>query len=264
MDTLIASQLRRRTFSTGQPSRRSQFFGVPRSTPDISYPRAQRIIVPSWSGTQKYLTPEHEKISVLTKNIEGWLVEGDAYKLYEMGYHAGDVILEIGAYAGKSAVIEILGSRANPRRKRTRWFGLDLDPDAIPRTRRTLEQWNLSQHARLFNCDLRTFITRRSISPTMVFVDGDHSYAGVKNDIAVLSQYLASGVPILFHDYLNPKAEGVRRACDEWEQSGHAKFMGCFGCSALFLTLRGRPHHVFLWEKLKFFARRRLRRIRGG
>jgi len=231
-------------------------------TPDISYPRYHRQIVPSWTGTERYLNSEHEKISQLTKAIDGWQSEGDAYKLYEMAYHAGDVILEIGTYSGKSAVIEILGSRANSRRKRTRWFGLDLDPAAIQRTQTTLEQWHLIQHARLFNCDLSNFLTRRPISPTMVFVDGDHSYAGVKQDIALLSQFLARGVPVFFHDYLNPKTEGVQRACDEWEQSGRAKCIGCFGCSALFLTLRGRPRYVFLWEKVKFSVRRRLRKLR--
>lgn len=236
--------------------------GVGKAMPDIIYPRRHRTSVPSWSGTEQYLTAEHEKISQLTKGIDGWLADGDAYKLYEIGYHAGDVILEIGTYAGKSAVIEILGSRANPRRKRTRWFGLDLDPKAIWRTRKTLEQWNLIQHARMFNSDLGNFIPAHVISPTMVFVDGDHKYEGVKEDIALLSQFLGRGVPVLFHDYLNPQTEGVQRACDEWEQTGHVKFMGCFGCSALFLTLRGRPHHVFLWEKLKFSIRKRFRKLR--
>lgn len=233
-----------------------------RVAPDIAYPRAHRLPTPSWRGTERYLNPEHEKISLLTKTIAGWQSDGDAYKLYEMAYHAGDVILEIGTYSGKSAVIEILGSRANPRRKRTRWFGLDLDPDAIQRTRATLEQWNLLQHARLFNTDLHTFLPTRPICPTMIFVDGDHSYAGVKQDIALLSQILSRHVPVLFHDYLNPQVAGIQRACDEWEQTGHAKFMGCFGCSALFLTLRGRPYPLYLWEKFKFSTRRRIRKLR--
>ena len=223
------------------------------ASPDISYPRTHKQILPSWSGTERFLNAEHEKICELTESIAGWQSQGDAYKLYEMAYHAGDVILEIGTYSGKSAVIEILGSRANPRRKRTRWFGLDLDPDAIQRTRTTLENWNLTQYATLFRGDLRSFIKAHPISATMVFVDGDHAYNGVKQDIALLSKFLPRNVPVLFHDYLNPQTEGVQRACDEWEKTGHVKFLGCFGCSALFLTVkqRLRARYLFLHEKFR-------------
>ena len=127
-------------FRLAKTSRHGQLFAVRKAAPNIAYPPTHKQILPSWTGTERYLNSEHEKISQLTKAIDGWQSEGDAYKLYEMAYHAGDVILEIGTYCGKSAVIEILGSRANPRRKRTRWIGLDLDPDAIQRTRTTLEQ----------------------------------------------------------------------------------------------------------------------------
>lgn len=235
-------------------------FPVPTARPDIAYERANREIAPSWSGTERYLNAEHEKIGEMTEGIAGWQSKGDAYKLYEMAYHAGDVMLEIGTYSGKSAAIEILGSRANPRRRRARWFGLDLDAAAIERTRSTLEGWNLTQYSSLFWGDLRGFLEKHVISPTMVFVDGDHSYAGVKQDIALLSGYLARGVPVLFHDYLNPQTEGVQRACDEWEKSGHVKCLGCFGCSALFVTVRGRPGFVFLWRKVRFFFGGRKRR----
>ena len=229
--------------------------------PDIAYERANRQIVPSWSGTERYLNAEHEKIGEMTEGIAGWQSQGDAYKLYEMAYHAGDVMLEIGTYSGKSAVIEILGSRANRRRRRTRWFGLDLDAAAVERTKSTLESRSLTQYASLFWGDLRGFPEKHVISPTMVFVDGDHSYAGVKQDIALLSGFLGRGVPVLFHDYLNPNTEGVQRACDEWEKSGHVKCLGCFGCSALFVTVRGRPGFVFLWRKFKSsFGRSKRRR----
>jgi hypothetical protein len=233
---------------------------VPAARPDIQYSRTDRRIVPSWSGTQQYLNAEHEKIGELTAGIAGWQSQGDAYKLYEIAYHAGDVMLEIGTYSGKSAVIEILGSRANPHRKRTRWFGIDLNPDAVHRTQATLATWNLTPHAHLFQGDLRAFIEAHVISPSMVFVDGDHSYAGVKQDIALLSKFLGRDVPVLFHDYLNPNTEGVQRACDEWEKTGHVEFLGCFGCSALFVTIRGRPGFVSLWRKFKSLFGRRKRR----
>lgn len=227
------------------------------SKPDLCYDRLHRQCTPSWSGTDLYLNEEHERIWEIAKDIDGWQVPGDAYKLYEIAYHAGDVILEIGTYAGKSAVVEILGARANPERRRIRWFGLDVDKSAIRNTKRTLEKWNLMEYCTLFCGDLATFLKKHPISPTMVFVDGDHRYEGVKRDTEVLSSFVARDVPILFHDFLNPGKEHgeceVKRACEEWEQSGHVQFMGSFGCSALFVTAAEpilRPRASF-WDRWK-------------
>lgn len=225
--------------------------------PELCYDRYEDHLLPSWGGTELYLDAQHRKIWEMTRPIDGWQLPGDSYKLYEMAYHAGDVILEIGTYSGKSAVIEILGSRANPRRKRTAWFGIDLDPAAVPRTQATLEQWKLTRYATLFFGDTRGFFQQHRISPTMVFVDADHRYEGVKQDIQVLAPILARDVPVLFHDYNNPENKnggyGVQRACNEWEQTGQVKCMGRFGCSALFLTVTGKPRREkrSFWERLK-------------
>lgn len=223
--------------------------------PDLCHDRARNDIQPSWSRPDVYLNAEHEKIWQMTEPIGGWQLPGDSYKLYEMAFYCGDVILEIGTYSGKSAVIEILGSRANANRKRTAWFGVDLDPAAIRRTQATLDQWKLGRYATLFHGDTRAFFKERRVSPTMVFVDGDHRYEGVKQDIEVLSEVLAPEVPVLFHDYRNPENKdgryGVERACNEWEQTGHVKCLGTFGCSALFVTVTGRPRPKSFWETVK-------------
>ena len=223
--------------------------------PDLCYDRFQQQCAPSWSGTEVFLNAEHEKVWEMTKEIEGWQEPGDSYKLYEMAYHAGDVILEVGTYRGRSAVVEILGARANPKRQRVCWFGLDIKESAIRRTRATLEKWNLTQHCTLFCGDVAAFFRKHPISPTMVFVDGDHCYDGVKRDTEVLSSFLARDVPVLFHDFSNLENKngnyGIERACNEWERSGLGKFMGCFGCSALFVTTTDpipRPKASF-WQR---------------
>ena len=48
----------------------------------------------------------------------------------------------------------------------------------------------------------------------MIFVDGDHTYQGVKKDIEALSGALASGGYICFHDYCS-SFPGVIQAVDE-------------------------------------------------
>ena len=77
----------------------------------------------------------------------------------------------------------------------------------------------------------------------MVFLDGDHTYTGVVADLQTLSGYLRAGTPVLVHDFLNPDNDtgklGVKKACQEWEAAGHGRFMGCFGCCALYVTIKG-------------------------
>jgi hypothetical protein len=70
----------------------------------------------TWSDQQEFLTKEHHHIFERTQHIPGWQAPGDSYKLYEMGYRAGDIILEIGTYGGRSAVVELEGAMANSDR----------------------------------------------------------------------------------------------------------------------------------------------------
>lgn len=209
------------------------------------------------NASRSYLTPEHENILELTKDIEGFQMPGDAYKLYDMAYHSGDVILEVGTYCGKSAVIALRGALANPNRSRVQWFGVDVSKTSVARTQETLAKWNLAQHSTVFRGNLQQFARKYTISPTMVFLDGGHAYETVKGDIEVLSRMLSCGVPVLCHDYLHPDNQsgkyGVERACTEWEQTGQVKFQGRFGCSALFLTVQD-PKPRSLWRNLFKFG----------
>lgn len=49
----------------------------------------------------------------------------------------------------------------------------------------------------------------------MIFIDGDHSYEGVKSDILSWTPFLKHGGFILFHDYDEPTSPGVCRAVNE-------------------------------------------------
>src|SRR5262245_13839631 len=158
-------------------------------TPDRRYAdRTDGSLRPSWSANPGFINDEHRSVFRDTENIPGWQEEGDSYKLYEMGYFAGDVILEVGVYGGRSAVIELRGALANrERRKAPQFFGIDLDPTAIKRSHETLTRYGLADHALLYHGDLDSFATEFLVDPTMVFVDGDHEYAGVKRDLEVLT-----------------------------------------------------------------------------
>jgi hypothetical protein len=72
--------------------------------------------------------------------------------------------------------------------------------------------------------------------PEFIFVDGDHSYAGVRRDILDYYPLLAPGGILAFHDWLPPlddhnreailahhagKEPGIRQACGEVLEDGH-------------------------------------------
>jgi hypothetical protein len=200
---------------------------------------------PSWPGVESFLNAEHAQIFDQTSALPGWQTPGDSFKLYEMGYHAGDVILEIGTFGGRSATVELRGALANPARtQQPQFYGIDIMDDSITRTRQILAGEMLGQYCHLFHGVLGDFVQRWQITPTMVFLDGDHSYEGCKADLEILSQYIRAGTPVLVHDFLNTENQtgkiGVQRAAMEWAAAGHGRFMGCSGCCALYVTVTGR------------------------
>ncbi len=189
---------------------------------------------------QTYINSEHQQIFDQTKHIPGWQVVGDSEKLYQLAYDHGDVILEIGTFGGRSATVELRGALANPERATPpQFYGIDVDIQGIWRTLTSLNKESLTSHALLYHGNLQSFIEAFSIDPTMVFVDGDHRYEGVKRDLMSLSEFLAPGTPVLCHDYTNPENDtgelGVRQAIDEFVAEGFATFSGTFGCSAFLI-----------------------------
>lgn len=231
-------------------------------TPSLKYKDRQNgSLRPSWDKSALYVNDGHRTIFEQTRDLPGWQIEGDSYKLYEMGFFAGDVILEIGTYAGRSAVVGLRGALSKTDRNvRPQFFGIDLDPAAIKRTYDILEREGLAEYALLYYGTLQDFAKHFNIQPTMVFLDGDHRYDGVKKDFDTLSEILQPGVPVLCHDYTNPENDtgdyGVKRAATEWEAAGFADFMGVFGCSALFVTT-GRCRGAGAAWSPETFARRR-------
>ena len=241
--SLYAQMCRWHTYFDNRP-----VVGTGQSSPSLSYPLEEEENIkstsrhrPSWTSVAPFISEEHSSIFEATSHIEGWQVPGDTFKLYEMGYHSGDVILEIGTYGGRSATAAIRGGLANHERTLyPQYYGIDIDADAISRTRQSLADEMIAHHCHLFHGNLNDFILRWDITPTMIFLDGDHTYEGVVADLVSLTKYIKQETPLLIHDFLSEKNQdgtyGVKKASQEWEAAGHGKFLGCFGCSALYLT----------------------------
>jgi predicted O-methyltransferase YrrM len=206
--------------------------------PDLCWPStSDRDFRPSWSGASGYLCEEHRGIWQATKDIAGWQHPVDSEKLYELGYHCGAAILEIGTFAGRSALIELKGAlrgHAEAGRPCPQFYGIDLDLAAVTRTYQTLQHADLADFSLVYHGSLAQFHRAVPITPTMVFVDGDHEYAGVHSDLKLLSTFLAPGTPVLCHDYASePPCLGVHRAVAECLDAGLFDWMGLFGVSAL-------------------------------
>ena len=92
---------------------------------------------PSWpvhSGV--FISPEHAGIVDATSHLPGWQTPGDSFKLYEMAFHAGDVMLEIGPFGGRSATVMLFGALHNSNRTcQPQYYGIDINADSISRTR---------------------------------------------------------------------------------------------------------------------------------
>lgn len=196
---------------------------------------------PSWARDSLYLNPEHEQIFEQTKGLPGWQDPQDSKKLYEMAYYCGAVILEIGMFGGRSAVVELrgalAGAAASPGSPVPQYFGLDVQLPAVGRTLGTLRGAGLDGHALLYHGELRRFLTDLPITPTMVFVDGDHRYPGVWSDLNILRDILPEGTPVYCHDY-NLHPESVARAVHEFLNAGAYRMMGRFAGGVL-LSARG-------------------------
>lgn len=209
--------------------------------PDRIYTLQENRYRPSWSGFEPFINDEHAGIHEAVGDIRGWLGPADALKLYEMAYHCGGVMLEIGVFAGKSAVVQLRGALAACRDGRgpsPQFFGLDVSSQAIVDTQATLDALALGEFALLYRGDLRQFLYDLPITPTMVFVDGCHRYPGIWADLHALAHALPAGTPVLCHDYLGPEA-GVRQAVTEWIRWGAFVPAGRFASSIL-LVVSGR------------------------
>jgi glycosyltransferase involved in cell wall biosynthesis len=215
---------------------------VPILPPDLITPdRADFPHAPSWSGVpgDGFLNDEHRGIYRATKDLPGWQDAADSEKLYEMAYRSGSVILEIGVYGGRSAVVELRGARSAARERglpEPQYFGVDIDPGFVQRSHETAARAGVADSCLFFHGDLARFLREIPIVPTMVFVDGDHAYPGCWADLQRLSRWLAPGTPVMCHDYGG--IEGVRRAVDEWIATGRFILMGRFAGSIL-LRVRG-------------------------
>jgi hypothetical protein len=84
------------------------------------------------------------------------------------------------------------------------------------------------------------------LAPTLTFIDGDHSVAGVRSDLGVLERVVPSGGMLLFHDFVDDcnddpdvNAFGVKEGIAGGWVAGQCDFVGEYGACGLFRRREG-------------------------
>lgn len=136
-------------------------------------------------------------------------------------------IVEIGTLFGWTT--QLLASLKSPEKELIAVENFSWNPFCIPPddhrvvTCRTLHYCMQHCRTRIFDGSARDFYeTYRGPTPSMVFIDGDHSYEGVQADIAWA---LERGVPVIAgHDYQHTLHQSIVRAVNERFSAGFDLF----------------------------------------
>ena len=145
--------------------------------------------------------------------LAGFLAPRDIYLLALAAAHptAAGEVLEIGAFRGKSTVLlsKAAGLAGNPRIVSCdplTWSQAAIAPS--PEQARTEFDTNLREHGVRRQIEFHQMTSaalgqRWSRPIRLLWVDGDHSYAGVKSDLKLFAPHLADGGMLLMHDVLS-------------------------------------------------------------
>jgi hypothetical protein len=162
------------------------------------------------------MNKEFKKIYKQIDHIEGWLPKRDARALWEEAREVEGVIVEIGAWCGRSSKLLCLSSPKSKVFSVDTCKGVDenhfiFNSEIGPRLMREMggmENWHLMkmtsrQASKLWNGGI-----------DLLFVDGGHSYEIVRLDLLSWSPYVKG--PIIMHDYNDNEFPGVKKAFREF------------------------------------------------
>jgi len=194
---------------------------------------------------RRTLRPTYDRCCVMTLDeylkhmhkVPGWCSPVDAELLVAFGdalRGSQGHVLEIGAFKGKSAAV--LGFTTEP----SRLIVCDpmLEPGLHSSTREDFERLYSAVHG----CTPVTYTCMSAeldavISPGTVrlaHVDGDHSYEGVRTDIALTRALLMPGGIVAFDDFHNLWGPGCVRAI--WEAVAHGLVPLVLGAEKMLAT----------------------------
>jgi hypothetical protein len=196
-----------------------------------------------WDGS--FLNDTHASALELVESIPGMLYPADAQKLYELAFHAQGPILEIGTHKGRSTVLLATAQRDSGYDGVV--VSMDISDEFLAEARATLAEAGLGSRVLLVQ-GTRTALTGvlPPLVPSLVFVDGDHTYEGVARDLAALEPIVPTGAVIAMHDFAGYDAEDpfwiqVEEATRDSWIAKDCEDIGRAGLLAVFRRERGGP-----------------------
>jgi hypothetical protein len=178
-----------------------------------------------------------EEAMQASSNAKALLTPGEQKILYELATKvpAGGTIVELGSWMGGSTIMLAAGSESGPKAK---VHAVDLF-DVVGET--SIEYADRVDGVPYFLATFRENIRRAGVESTitpvqassvpagkawsgppidLLFVDANHYYHAVRDDFLAWAPHCRLGVPIVFHDYGNETAPGVRKFVDRAVERG--------------------------------------------
>lgn len=151
-------------------------------------------------------------------NIQTHLTKEEKYKLYKLSSLKKGVAVEIGSYLGSSSCFIALARKKKPGGMLfcvDTWQNDAMSEGAKDTFLTFLENTqNFSDIIRPQRGKSAEVAAVWEGPVDFLFIDGDHSYEGVRADVEAWFPKLSSGALVVFHDY--GWAEGVRRVIGEY------------------------------------------------
>lgn len=193
-----------------------------------------------------------------TKSIKGSITDAESRFLYDRalkGLGKG-VVVEIGSFCGKSTIFLAAASKA---RKRGKVIAIDPHQGA-PVINKTFSGPTYKEFKKnIKEADVYDYVTIKKTTSDqaaikwkglirILFIDGDHSYQAVKNDLKNYLPYVVDNGLIVLHDALHP-GDGPPRAIVENLLSYDFSNMGVV--DSMFYCIKKPPETVS--EKLNWY-----------
>jgi predicted O-methyltransferase YrrM len=146
-----------------------------------------------------------------------------------------DVVVEIGSARGKSSCCMALGCKHNGKGKvyaidphiKNAWSEIGTSGDNEQFLRSRLKEYGLESYCEVIR-DASTNAAKTWNRPIdLIFIDGDHSYGGVKADFELFQPWFTDKCLVVFHDttWEYEHNEEVRRKYDFPEELGVPRFL---------------------------------------
>jgi MMP 1-O-methyltransferase len=180
--------------------------------------------------------PETWKWVLQSRQIQGWLTDGEADQLFKLARdftpHSHPVVVELGSWKGKSAVMLAAGliEKENPELFCVDPFGCDENVEYQQKYYAALLEHDSHSTGETFRNNMRTCgvdsiarqvkgysfdIVRTWTRPIdVLFIDASHEYPAVLRDFETWVEFLKQGGVIAFHD-ANGKWPGPTRVVQE-------------------------------------------------